>query len=99
MIDDAPAELREMSKQNYISPYRFAVVYAGLGEKEQAFTWLDKAFQDRSFFLIWLKVELQFYPLRETIRASGFTAAHRFAAVRFKYELWINSAQRQNIAH
>ncbi|PYS47781.1 MAG: hypothetical protein DMF68_15135, partial [Acidobacteria bacterium] len=58
-------ELREMSKQRYISPYSFAVVYAGLGDKEQAFGWLDKAYQDRSFFLIWLKVEPQFDSLRE----------------------------------
>lgn len=58
------AELRKMSHRQYISPYLFAVVYAGLGDKEQAFAWLDKAYQDRSFFLIWLKVEPLYDPLR-----------------------------------
>jgi TolB-like protein/DNA-binding winged helix-turn-helix (wHTH) protein/Flp pilus assembly protein TadD len=61
-------ELREMSKHNYVSPYLFAVVYAGLGDKDQTFAWLDKAFQDRSYFLIWLKVEPQFDSLRDDSR-------------------------------
>jgi eukaryotic-like serine/threonine-protein kinase len=57
-------ELRDISKQHYVSPYLIAVVYVGLGDKGQAFAWLDKAVQDRSFFLIWLKVEPLFDPLR-----------------------------------
>ena len=57
-------ELREISKQRYISPYLFAIVYAGLGDKDQTFAWLDKAVQDPSSFLIWLKVEPLFDPLR-----------------------------------
>jgi tetratricopeptide (TPR) repeat protein len=62
------AELREMSKHRYISPYLFAVVYLGLGDKDQTFAWLDKAFQDRSFFLIWLKVEPLFDSSRDDPR-------------------------------
>ena len=62
------AELREMSKRRYISPYLFAIVYLGLGDKEQTFAWLEKAFQDRSIFLIWLKVEPQFDSLRDDAR-------------------------------
>lgn len=61
-------ELREMSKRHYVSPYLFAVVYVGLGDKDQAFAWLDKAYEDRSFFLIWLKVEPRFDSLRDDAR-------------------------------
>lgn len=61
-------ELREMSKQRYISPYLFAVVCIGLGDKDQTFAWLEKAYQDRSFFLLWLKVEPLFAPLRDDPR-------------------------------
>jgi tetratricopeptide (TPR) repeat protein len=61
-------ELREMSKRRYVSPYLIAVVYAGLGDKDQAFAWLEKAYQDRSFFLIWLKVEPCFDSLRSDPR-------------------------------
>jgi len=62
------AELREMSKHRYISPYLFAVVYLGLSDKDQTFAWLEKAFQDRSFFLIFLKVEPLFDSLRDDPR-------------------------------
>ena len=61
-------ELREMSKQRYVSPYLIAVVYAGLGDRAQAFAWLEKAYEDRSFFLIWLKVEPRFDNLRDDSR-------------------------------
>lgn len=61
-------ELRELSKQRYVSPNLMAVVYAGLGDKDQAFAWLEKAYQDRSFFLIWLKVEPRFDSLRDNSR-------------------------------
>jgi TolB-like protein/DNA-binding winged helix-turn-helix (wHTH) protein/Flp pilus assembly protein TadD len=61
-------ELREISKRRYVSPYLFAVVYAGLGDKDQAFTWLEKAYEERTFFLIWLKVEPRFDSLRDDPR-------------------------------
>ena len=57
-----------MSKRRYISPYLFAVVYVGLGDKDQAFAWLDKAYQDRSFWLIWLKFEPRFDSVRDDPR-------------------------------
>lgn len=68
------AELRELSKQRYVSPYWTAVVYAGLGNKDEAFAWLEKAFQDRASLLIWLKVEPQFDPLRTDPRFDDLLA-------------------------
>lgn len=65
---EALDELRKMSKRRYVSPYLLAVVYAGLGDRDQAFAWLEKAYQDRSFFLIWLKVEPRFDNLRNDPR-------------------------------
>ena len=37
------AELEERSRRQYVSPSTFARMYAGLGEKDQAFVWLNKA--------------------------------------------------------
>ena len=48
--------LTELSRQRYIPAYYFAIVYAGLGQKDQAFAELEKAFQERSDFLLFLKV-------------------------------------------
>jgi len=43
--------LKEVSAHSYVAPYNFAVIYAGLGDKDQAFDWLDRAYTDRSGFL------------------------------------------------
>jgi adenylate cyclase len=40
-----------------------AVVYAGL-DKDEAFTWLEKAFEDRSVFMVFLKLEPLLEPLQ-----------------------------------
>jgi TolB-like protein/DNA-binding winged helix-turn-helix (wHTH) protein/Tfp pilus assembly protein PilF len=41
-------QLRLLSKRRYVSPYDIALVYVGLGEKDVAFDWLQKAVADRS---------------------------------------------------
>ncbi len=43
--------LKELSTHNYVAPYNVAVVYVGLGEKDQAFAWLNRAYADRSYYL------------------------------------------------
>ncbi|MGH2374875.1 MAG: tetratricopeptide repeat protein, partial [bacterium] len=58
------AELRDLAKQRYVSSIRFAVVYLGLGENDQVFQWLDRAFEERDGFLAYLKVEPRFDTLR-----------------------------------
>ena len=60
----ALAELNEPSKQADVSPVDLALIYTGLGEKDQAFTWLQKAYDERSPSLIYLKVEQKFDSLR-----------------------------------
>jgi tetratricopeptide (TPR) repeat protein len=41
-------QLEAISKQRYVSAYSFALVYLGLGDKEEALRWLEKAYQDRA---------------------------------------------------
>jgi len=40
--------LEAQVRQRYVCGFNVACVYAGLGEKEQAFAWLEKAYRDRS---------------------------------------------------
>ncbi len=61
-------ELSELSKQEYVTPYGVALVYAGLGEKEQALHWLEKAYQDRANWLVWLKLDPRWSSLRSDPR-------------------------------
>lgn len=63
-------QLIEQSKHRYISPYWIAVIYACLGEKDNAFDWLKKAFEERSSGLVWLKVEPKLDTLRSDPRFS-----------------------------
>jgi serine/threonine protein kinase/Flp pilus assembly protein TadD len=58
------AQLQEMAKQRYVSPYFIALVYVGLREDDQAFAWLQKAYEERHPYLILMKVEPVFDRLR-----------------------------------
>ena len=62
------AELLELSKQRYVSPASVAVVYAALGDKDQAFAWLDKADKARDLLLVRIKVDPRFDSLRSDPR-------------------------------
>ncbi len=43
--------LRARSASSYLAPYNVAVVHAGLGNKDQAFAWLNRAYDERSYLL------------------------------------------------
>jgi len=63
-------QLIAQSKQRYISPYWIAMIYACLGEKDNAFKWLNKAFEEHSSGMVWLKVEPKLDRLRSDPRFS-----------------------------
>jgi serine/threonine protein kinase/tetratricopeptide (TPR) repeat protein len=48
--------LEELERTTYISPLEFAAVYAGLGDLDAAFEWLDRAYEERTSQLIVLRV-------------------------------------------
>ena len=57
-------QLKELSKQHYVSAYSFAVLYVGLGDKEEALRWLEQAYQDRAGNDIgWIRVDSILNPL------------------------------------
>ncbi len=43
--------LKELSSHSYVAPYNVAVIYVGLGEKDEAFAWLNRAYEERSYTL------------------------------------------------
>jgi len=61
-------QLKERSQQTYVQPSLIAVIHAGLGDKNQAFDWLQKAFEDRSAGLLYLKVDPAFDSVRSDPR-------------------------------
>jgi serine/threonine protein kinase/tetratricopeptide (TPR) repeat protein len=60
------SELQEVSDTRYVQPYHLAMIAANLDEIEQAFLWLDKAYQERSGWLPWLKQD----PLADSLRGD-----------------------------
>ncbi|HTM90174.1 MAG TPA: protein kinase [Terriglobales bacterium] len=57
-------QLTSMAKQRYVPPFAFAIVYVGLGDTDQAFKWLNRAYDGRDTLLSLLKVEPMLDPIR-----------------------------------
>ncbi len=60
--------LQEREKLGYVDPAQYAYTYAGLGDKEQAFTYLDKAVEVRSTNVLQMSIEQIFDGLRSDPR-------------------------------
>lgn len=63
-------ELKQKITGNNLS-YQIADVYIGLGQQDQAFEWLEKAYEDRSGWLTWIAIEPKLDPLRSDPRFAG----------------------------
>jgi len=68
-------QLKELSKQRYVSAYSLAIVYLGLGDKEEALRWLEKSYQDRAGIdITTIKVDPFLDPLRGDPRFEELVA-------------------------
>jgi tetratricopeptide (TPR) repeat protein len=74
-------ELEALAKTRYVSSYEIGLIHEALGEKDLAFTWLDKSFEERSAWLVYLNSEPRLDHLRkdprlqELIRRVGLPAS------------------------
>jgi TolB-like protein len=57
-------QFKAAAKKRYIPPTYFGMLFAGLGDRDKALDWLEKAFQERADGLTWLNVE----PMLDEIR-------------------------------
>ena len=62
-------QLQQMSLHRYVSPYHTALIYAGLGDQDQALSYLEKAYDDRFWMITFLGVDP---------RLDGMRSAPRF---------------------
>jgi tetratricopeptide (TPR) repeat protein len=60
------AQLNEASKIHYVPPYFLGLVHAALGDKDVAFSWLEKAYEQHDLYLVRLKVE----PMMDSLRSD-----------------------------
>ena len=62
--DKILATLTKLSSRKYVPAIYFAVIYAGLNQKDDAFRWLDRAYDERCEYLVYLGTEPLADPLR-----------------------------------
>jgi serine/threonine protein kinase len=70
--------LLERRQQRYVPGSQIAVIYGGLGELDHAFEWLDRAYEERDYFLGGLKVDPMYDPLREDLRFAALLERMNF---------------------
>jgi TolB-like protein len=66
--EQALAELKALSKRRYVSAFPMAWVYVGLGDRDRAFEWLEKAYEERAGRIVYVYGERAFDPLRSDPR-------------------------------
>ena len=58
----------EISEKEFVRPTNFTILYMVLGEKDRALDWLERAYEQREGWLVLLKVQPMFDPLRSDPR-------------------------------
>lgn len=58
-------KLEQRARQQYVSPYHRAMIYAGLGKKDRALELLEAAYEERFGLLVYVKIEPRFDLLRQ----------------------------------
>jgi tetratricopeptide (TPR) repeat protein len=61
-------ELEDLAQRRYVSPFDMAILNIGLGDKDQAFAWLEKSHTARERWMVQLKVAPVLDPLRSDPR-------------------------------
>jgi len=68
-------QLKQLSKERYVSAYSFALVHLALGDKDEALGWLEKSYEDRAGFEIGrIKIDPFLDPLRGDPRFEALVA-------------------------
>jgi len=73
------AKLQTPGALSYVAPYNVAIVYAGLGDASHSFAWLERAFDQRSYYLP------TYFPTDE--RLDNLHADPRFAELKRRLDL------------
>ena len=60
--------LQQKAHSDYVPPYLIAVIHIALGEKEEAFKWLEKAFDERDTHITYLALDPELDPVRSDQR-------------------------------
>ena len=68
---EAEMLLRQMNgraQHTYVPAFHVAIIYAGLGRKDETLAWLERGYQEHSAWMVWLKVDPRFDFVRSDAR-------------------------------
>jgi tetratricopeptide (TPR) repeat protein len=65
------AELNQLASERYISPYHIALIHSGLGNRDETLSLLEKGLQDRTDYMVFLKVDPRFDWLHKDSRFTS----------------------------
>jgi hypothetical protein len=72
-------QLKERSRQRYVSPYHIASIYAAMSNREEALKWLEKGYRERLDHLLQIQVDPAFDSLRTDPRFADLMVHIGFA--------------------
>jgi len=70
--------LHDMAGERYVLPFGIALVHAGLGQADRAIDWLEKAYDERNGWMVYLRVEPRLDPLRSHPRFRALLGRMNF---------------------
>jgi eukaryotic-like serine/threonine-protein kinase len=68
----------QIARQRYVDPGEIALNYAELGDKDQAFAWLDKGYAEKSDLMVWVKIVPELDNLRSDPRYAALLKKMNF---------------------
>ncbi len=72
------ADLIKDSQTRYVQPYGVSLAYLGLGNREKALEWLQRAFDDHTTTMVWAKVDPELDQLRDTPELKAMLSKMKF---------------------
>jgi hypothetical protein len=75
------SDLQAMAAREYVPSSALAIVQAGMGNKSEALDWLDRAYEEHDFSLVFLQVAPWFESLRGDARFEQLTRRMQLPAL------------------
>jgi eukaryotic-like serine/threonine-protein kinase len=73
------SQLQDQARRTYIPPYFIATLQVALGDKSQAFNWLDQAYSEHDLYLAWIRFDPALDPIRGDARFRELERRMKFA--------------------
>jgi serine/threonine-protein kinase len=61
-------ELKSFAVDNYVPAYNFAMIYNGLGERDEALNWIEKSYREREVQMSFIKIDSRWDDFRSNLR-------------------------------